>query len=53
MKIEFTPSLKTVNNESILGTGNIATGGVAPVTKTADFTVTSENWYINNKSGST
>lgn len=33
-----------------------ATGGsllTLPVTKTADFTVTSENWYINNKSGST
>ena len=27
MKIEFTPSLKTVNNESIIGTGNISTGG--------------------------
>ena len=51
MKIEFTPSLKTVNNESILGTGNIATGST--VTKTADFTVNSENWYINNKAGST
>ena len=38
MKIEFTPSLKTVNNESILGEGNIATGGVvAPATNTADY----------------
>ena len=27
MKIEFTPSLKTVNNESIIGTGNIDAGG--------------------------
>lgn len=54
MKIEFTPSLKTINSESILGTGNIVTGQITlPVTKTADFTVNSEDWYINNKSGST
>ena len=40
MKIEFTPSLKTVNNESILGTGNIVTGigeVLAPATNTADY----------------
>lgn len=43
----------THNNSGMLGISTGAFGRGAPVTKTADFTLgASENWIINNKSGS-
>lgn len=56
-KISNFLSLGTNDYFSISATGAISVGGSfgrgAPVSKTADFTVAdTENWFINNKSGS-